>query len=124
MADDVLALLDVCIVALSSSRALRQGEPAMHNFDTDQLTAEKMPDARSPSHLFLYAVSAYAIYNLVSSAMPDLLSWRNPPAVGDSHSREVAGKAAERRRAASQPPSNTLHHPQRTAAPLRGALEW
>ena len=118
MADDVLALLDVCIVALSSSRALRQGEPAMHNFDTDQLTAEKMPDARSPSHLFLYAASAYAIYNLVSSAMPDLLSWRNPPAVGDSHSREVAGRAAERRRAASQPPSNTLHHPQRTAAPV------
>ena len=48
MADDVLALLDVYIVALSSSRALRQGEPAMHNFDTDQLT-EKMPDARSSS---------------------------------------------------------------------------
>ena len=37
---------------------------------------------------------------------------------GGSHSREVgSGKGAERRRAASQPPSQTLHHPQETAAP-------
>ena len=116
-----LALLAVCFAALSASRALRHATKARHvtlhiEFDTEQPT-ETMPDAGSPAHLFLYAASAYAIYNLVSSTMRDPLSWKNPPAIGGPHSREVAGKAAERRRAASQPPSQTLHHPQETAAP-------
>ena len=117
-----LALLAVCFAALSTSRALRHATKARHatlhiEFDTEQPT-ETMPDAGSPAHLFLYAASAYAIYNLVSSTMRDPLSWWNPPpAIGGPHSREVAGKAAERRRAASQPPSQTLHHHQQTAAP-------
>ena len=116
-----LALLAVCFAALSASRALRHATKARHvtlhiEFDTEQPT-ETMPDAGSPAHLFLYAASAYAIYNLVSSTMRDPLSWKNPPAIGGPHSREVAGKAAERRRAASQPPSQTLHHHQQTAAP-------
>ena len=101
--------------------SLRHATKARHvtlhiEFDTEQPT-ETMPDAGSPAHLFLYAASAYAIYNLVSSTMRDPLSWWNPPAIGGPHSREVAGKAAERRRAASQPPSQTLHHHQQTAAP-------
>ena len=116
-----LALLAVCFAALSTSRALRHATKARHatlhiEFDTEQPT-ETTPDAGSPAHLFLYAASAYAIYNLVSSTMRDPLSWKNPPAIGGPHSREIAGKAAERRRAASQPPSQTLHHHQQTAAP-------
>ena len=61
-------------------------------FDTEQPT-ETMPDAGSPAHLFLYAASAYAIYNLVSSTMRDPLSWWNPPAIGGPHSREVRERA-------------------------------
>ena len=87
-------------------------KPAMSHCTSSSTLAEQptetMPDAGSPAHLFLYAASAYAIYNLVSSTMRDPLSWWNPPAIGGPHSREVAGRAAELRRAASQPPSQTL----------------
>ena len=78
-----LALLAVCFAALSTSRALRHATKARHatlhiEFDTEQPT-ETMPDAGSPAHLFLYAASAYAIYNLVSSTMRDPLSWHLQP---------------------------------------------
>ena len=73
-----LALLAVCFAALSASRALRHATKARHvtlhiEFDTEQPT-ETMPDAGSPAHLFLYAASAHAIYNVVSSIMRDPLS--------------------------------------------------
>ena len=55
------------------------GHATLHiEFDTEQPT-ETMPDAGSPAHLFLYAASAYAIYNLVSSTMRDPLSWHLQP---------------------------------------------
>ena len=123
-----LALLAVCFAALSASRALRHATKARHvtlhiEFDTEQPT-ETMPDAGSPAHLFLYAASAYAIYNLVSSTMRDPLSWWNPPAIGGPHSREVAGRAAARAAPGGFPATVPNAPPPPRNRCAVGALEW
>ena len=123
-----LALLAVCFAALSTSRALRHATKARHvtlhiEFDTEQPT-ETMPDAGSPAHLFLYAASAYAIYNLVSSTMRDPLSWHLQP-TGRRRLTLQRGSGKGGRAAPGGFPTTVPNAPPPTTNRCAvGALEW